>query len=148
METCNIRHPSNHFHHADKRSASIDNAAITLIDSKSLPQSHYLVPKHVRNTYLMPDEFGIYRDTYGYARAMNGMILHISTNDIADILQVANRQEKIFTQQRSHPDNQPQFQDNHHATDAAETVFQRSRPPTNQQSIDIAISPSIPRAQH
>ena len=36
--------------------------------------------------FLTPDEFGIFRDPDGHARAMDGRILKVSREDIADIL--------------------------------------------------------------
>ncbi|KAF2545779.1 hypothetical protein F2Q70_00021777 [Brassica cretica] len=54
--------------------------------------------------FLTPDEFGIFRDTDGNARAMDGRILQVSREDIVDILQVANGPDNLFSQQRDTPD--------------------------------------------
>ncbi|KAF3488429.1 hypothetical protein F2Q69_00052514 [Brassica cretica] len=37
------------------------------------------------NQYLIPDEFGIFRDPDGYAKVLDGHTLHVSREDIADI---------------------------------------------------------------
>ena len=57
--------------------------------------------------FLTLDEFGIFRDSDGHARAMDGRILQVSREDIADILQLANGPDNLFMQQRSIPDNIP-----------------------------------------
>ncbi|KAF2532815.1 hypothetical protein F2Q70_00029087 [Brassica cretica] len=54
--------------------------------------------------FLTPDEFGIFRDPDGNARAMDGRILQVSGEDITDILQVANGPDNLFSQQRGTPD--------------------------------------------
>ncbi|KAF2540895.1 hypothetical protein F2Q68_00032575 [Brassica cretica] len=43
-------------------------------------------------------------DPDGNARAMDGRILQVSREDIADILQVANGPDNLFSQQRGTPD--------------------------------------------
>ena len=53
------------------------------------------------NSYLKSDEFGIFRDPDGHARAMDGRILQVSREDIADILQMANGVENLFMQQHN-----------------------------------------------
>ena len=53
------------------------------------------------NQYLTPDEFGIFRDPNGYAKAIHGRTLHVSREDIADILQIANGADNLFMHQRS-----------------------------------------------
>ena len=50
--------------------------------------------------FLTPAEFVIFRDPDGNARAMDGRILQMSRKDIADILQVANGPDNLFSQQR------------------------------------------------
>ncbi|CDY08699.1 BnaC03g54830D [Brassica napus] len=61
--------------------------------------------------FLLPDEFGIFRDSDGHARAMDGRILQVSREDIADILQLANGADNLFMQQRRIPDNNPAVPD-------------------------------------
>ncbi|KAF3593994.1 hypothetical protein DY000_02021932 [Brassica cretica] len=54
--------------------------------------------------FLTHDEFGIFRDPDGITRAIDGRILQVSTEDISDILQVANGPDNLFSQQRGTPD--------------------------------------------
>ncbi|KAF2609159.1 hypothetical protein F2Q68_00043021 [Brassica cretica] len=49
-------------------------------------------------------EFGILRDPDGYAKAIDGHTLHVSRNDIADILLTANGANTMFMHQRSNPE--------------------------------------------
>ncbi|KAF3561604.1 hypothetical protein DY000_02017521 [Brassica cretica] len=97
---------------ADKRLPSIDTTVSTSIDSHSKPQ----LPLSTKNMsidydFLLPDEFGIFRDQDGHARAMDGRILQVSREDIAYIFQLANGVDNLFTQQRSIPDNNPTVPD-------------------------------------
>ncbi|KAF3591301.1 hypothetical protein DY000_02021983 [Brassica cretica] len=52
------------------------------------------------------DEFGIFRDSYGYAKAIDGRTLHVSREDIPGILQTANRADNLFMQQRTITEHQ------------------------------------------
>lgn len=61
------------------------------------------------NNYLTQNEFGIFRDQEGYARAMDEWLLQISIEDIADILQMANGAEYLFMQQRNTLEYQQRF---------------------------------------
>ncbi|KAF3497777.1 hypothetical protein DY000_02052810 [Brassica cretica] len=65
----------------------------------------------IDDDFITPDEFGIFRDLDGHARAMDGRILQVSREDIADILQVANGADNSFMQKRSIPDNNPAVPD-------------------------------------
>ena len=47
---------------------------------------------------MTPNEFGIFRDPDGYAIAIDGRTLHVSREDIADILQTANGADNLFVQ--------------------------------------------------
>ncbi|KAG2303755.1 hypothetical protein Bca52824_032406 [Brassica carinata] len=53
--------------------------------------------------YLTPDEFAIFRDPKGNARAMDGRILQVSKEDIADILAMANGPDNLFLKQHDDP---------------------------------------------
>ena len=50
------------------------------------------------NKYLTQNEFSIFKDPDGYARAMDGHTLQISIEDIADILQMDNAANNLFMQ--------------------------------------------------
>ncbi|CAN6870776.1 unnamed protein product [Brassica oleracea] len=91
---------------ADKRLPSIDTPVSTSIDSHYKPKPSLFTKKNMSIDYdfLTPNEFGIFRDKDGHARAMDGRILQVSREDIADILQLANGPDNLFMQQRSIPD--------------------------------------------
>ncbi|WZZ50939.1 hypothetical protein YC2023_051046 [Brassica napus] len=100
---------------ADRRLPSIDTPVSTSIDSHSKPKLSLSTKKNMSIDYdfLLHGEFGIFRDQDGHARAMDGRILQVSREDIADILQLANRPENLFMQQHSIPDNNPAVPDEH-----------------------------------
>ncbi|KAF2578441.1 hypothetical protein F2Q68_00004258 [Brassica cretica] len=91
-----------HPHPAKRSSSSIDTRPGTSIDIKAatLEQEKWNIP--------IPN-----RDKDGYARAMDGRILQVSREDIADILQLANGADNLFMQQRNIPDNNPAVPDEH-----------------------------------
>ncbi|XP_048612564.1 uncharacterized protein LOC111202715 [Brassica napus] len=72
----------------DKRLPLIDTPVSTSIDTHSKPQLSLFTKKNMSMDYgfLTPDEFGIFRDPDGHARAMDGRILKVSREDISDIL--------------------------------------------------------------
>ncbi|XP_056845644.1 uncharacterized protein LOC108851532 isoform X1 [Raphanus sativus] len=141
MEDCNTM--NNRSNHAARHAPSIATTTSPSIDAFNRAQSRFHDPYDIRNVSLTPDEFGIFRDTDGYARAMDGRVLHITREDIADILQVANGPENLFTQQRGHPDILAHVQDNHHVTPREDTVPKSFGQPRSSPSIDIVSSPSI-----
>ncbi|KAF2544062.1 hypothetical protein F2Q68_00031236 [Brassica cretica] len=104
---------------ADKRLPSIDTPVSTSIDSHSKPKLSLFTKKNMSIDYGFPtpDEFGIFRDPDGHARAMDGRILLVSKEDIADILQLANGPDNLFMQQRSIPNNIPAVPDKHPRAD-------------------------------
>ncbi|KAG5414867.1 hypothetical protein IGI04_002434 [Brassica rapa subsp. trilocularis] len=86
---------------------SIDASVSTSIDTTLNPNlsiSKLNDNAKIDYGFLTPDEFGIFRNTDGNARAMDERILQVSREDIADILQVANGPDKLFSQQRGTPD--------------------------------------------
>ncbi|KAF3583423.1 hypothetical protein F2Q69_00030550 [Brassica cretica] len=132
---------------ADKRLPSIDTPVSTSIDSHSKPKLSLSTTKNMSIDYdfLLPDEFGIFRDQDGHARAMDGRILQVSRKDIADILQVANGPDNLFTQQCSNPDNNPAVPDEHsRATTTLIGAHQTCKPVSNA-SIDEVVSKSFDR---
>ncbi|KAF3528611.1 hypothetical protein DY000_02039747 [Brassica cretica] len=93
---------------------SIDRANRLSIDEKP-PSSIYICPKpsstvsktpNYDNQYLTQNEFGIFRDPDGYARAIDGHALQVYREEIADILQMANGADNLFMQQRTVPTHQ------------------------------------------
>ena len=87
-------------------STSIDINPSTSIDTCSKPINTVSERDKFNNEYLTPDEFGIFRDPDGHGRAIDGRILNVSRNDIADILQIANGAENLFVHQRNIPEYQ------------------------------------------
>ncbi|KAL0898790.1 hypothetical protein Bca101_082751 [Brassica carinata] len=73
---------------AHKRQTSIDMTTSISIGINPKLQSTAFTKKLKDYGYFTPDEFGIFRDPEGQARAMDGRIINISTDDIADILQL------------------------------------------------------------
>ncbi|KAF3514374.1 hypothetical protein F2Q69_00007037 [Brassica cretica] len=68
------------------------------------------------------------RDPNGHARAMDGRILQVSREDIADILQLANGPDNLFMQQHNIPDNIPAVPDEHPRADTTEIGSHQSAP--------------------
>lgn len=95
--------------------------------------------------FLTPDEFGIFRNPYGNARAIDGRILQVSREDIADILQVANGPDNLFSQQRGTPDVIQTDPNNHVGVAATEINPDLSRQPKGQASIAGTTQTSIDR---
>ncbi|KAF3590583.1 hypothetical protein DY000_02020248 [Brassica cretica] len=95
--------------------------------------------------FLTPDEFGIFRDLAGNARAIDGRILQVSREDIADILQVANGPDNLFSQQRGTPDVIQTDPNNHVGVTTTEINTDLSREPKGQASIDGTTETSIDR---
>ncbi|KAF3504478.1 hypothetical protein F2Q69_00042339 [Brassica cretica] len=83
---------------------SIDNNNATSIDNRPIPKTTVSEKYKFINQYLTPDEFGIFREPDGYAKAIDGRTLHVSREDIADILQIANGADNLFMHQRSNPE--------------------------------------------
>ncbi|KAF2550959.1 hypothetical protein F2Q68_00034658 [Brassica cretica] len=127
-------------------STSIDINNTTSIDSR--PQQKTTVSEKDKsyNQYLTPDEFGIFRDSYGYAKEINGHTLHVSREDIADILQTANRADNLFMQQHTITEHQQKVtKEFYDTTGGIDKRFkQRSRHLT-RLSIDVDVPTSVDR---
>ncbi|KAF3584819.1 hypothetical protein F2Q69_00029068 [Brassica cretica] len=65
---------------------SIDNNNATSIDNRPIPNTTVSEKDKFDNQFLTPDEFDIFRDPDGYAKAIDGRTLHVSREDISDIL--------------------------------------------------------------
>ncbi|KAF2545532.1 hypothetical protein F2Q70_00022140 [Brassica cretica] len=123
---------------AEKRLPSIDTPISTSIDSHSKHKLSLFTKKNISFDYgfLTPDEFGIFREPDGHARAMDGRILQVSGEDIADILQLANGPDNLFMKQHSIPDNIPAVPDEHQKADTTEIGSHQLCQPVGQTSID------------
>ncbi|KAL0854522.1 LOW QUALITY PROTEIN: hypothetical protein Bca101_059674 [Brassica carinata] len=121
-------------------SPSINNTAATSIDihpsisidMRPNPRSEVCKQDPIDYGNLTPDEFGIFRDQDGHARAIDGRIL-----------QVANGPDNLFMQQRSNPEHQQEVTDEHN--DAA-GIFEPIPRPHIQPSINRTCLPSIDMA--
>ncbi|KAF2619428.1 hypothetical protein F2Q68_00039490 [Brassica cretica] len=132
--------PSIDTHHQQ----SIDNNHATSIDNHPIPNTTVSEKDKFDNQSLTPNEFGIFRDSDGYAKAIEGRILHVSREDIADILQTANGADNLFMHQHSNPEHKvtKEFYDTAGGIDNC--FVQISRHPT-QTSIDVAVPTSVDR---
>ena len=84
---------------------SIDNINTTSIDNRSIPKTTVSKKDKLDNQYLTQDEFGIFRDPNGFAKAIDRRTLHVSREDIADILQTANGADNLFMHQRNNSEH-------------------------------------------
>ncbi|KAG5384643.1 hypothetical protein IGI04_036113 [Brassica rapa subsp. trilocularis] len=85
------------------------------------------------------------QDPDGNARAIDGRILQVSREDIADILQVANGPDNLFSQQRGTPDVIQTDPNNHVGVATTEINPDLSCQPKGQASIDGTTETSIDR---
>ncbi|KAF3602000.1 hypothetical protein F2Q69_00035390 [Brassica cretica] len=147
--------PSRSFWERTRFSHPIDKANHSLIDDKSKssidnrPKPPSTVSKknpNYDNQYLTQDEFGIFRDPDGYARAIDGHALQISREDIADILQMANGADNLFMQQHTVLAHQQRVTNEFYDTPGGiDNCFkQKYRHPT-RPSIDIDVPSLIDR---
>ena len=110
----------------------IDDKPPSSIDIRQKPPSTVSEKAKYENKYLTQDEFGIFRDQDGYARAMDGHALQISREDIADILQMANGADNLFIQQRNSPRHQQRVRNEF--CDTAGGVDDRFKPKYRQHT--------------
>ncbi|KAF3515225.1 hypothetical protein F2Q69_00006938 [Brassica cretica] len=122
-------------------SQSIDINNTTSINIRPKPKTTVSEKDKSDNQYLTPDEFGIFRDPDGYARAINGRTLHVSREDIADILQTANGPDNLFIHQHNIPEHE-QKESYDTASGIDKSLKQRTHHPT-QRSIDVDVPSSV-----
>ncbi|KAF3551537.1 hypothetical protein DY000_02007375 [Brassica cretica] len=127
-------------------SQSIDINNTISIDIRPKPKTTVKEKDNSDNQYLTPDEFGIFRDPDGYARAIDGCTLRVSREDIADILQTANGADNLFIHQRNIPQHQQKATKEFYDTSGGidKSFKQRTRHPT-QPSIDVDVPTSVDR---
>uniref|UniRef100_M4F1N3 Uncharacterized protein n=1 Tax=Brassica campestris TaxID=3711 RepID=M4F1N3_BRACM len=97
-QSIDTRHPQS-IEKLPQQSININNT--TSIDNHPIPKTTISEKDKLDNQYLTPDEFSIFRDPNGFAKAIDGCTLHVSREDIADILQKANGADNLFIDQRS-----------------------------------------------
>ncbi|KAF3511421.1 hypothetical protein F2Q69_00006585 [Brassica cretica] len=71
------------------------------IDIRPKPSSTVSKNPNYDNQYLTHDKFGTFRDPNGYARKIDGYVLQVSRENIADILRMANGADNLFIQQHT-----------------------------------------------
>uniref|UniRef100_M4FER4 Uncharacterized protein n=1 Tax=Brassica campestris TaxID=3711 RepID=M4FER4_BRACM len=114
---------SKNLNSADKRLPSIDTSVSTSID-------YHSKPKLSLSTKNM---------------SMDGRILQVSREDIADIFQLANGVDNLFTQQCSIPDNNPTALDVYPEATITGIGSHQTCKPVNHASIDEVASTSLDR---
>ncbi|KAF2611603.1 hypothetical protein F2Q70_00011995 [Brassica cretica] len=121
----------------------IDINNTTSIDDHSIPTTTISEKDKLDNQYLTPDEFGIFRDPNGFAKAIDGRTLNVSREDIAYILQRANGADNLFMHQRSNSEHKTtkEFYD---TAGGIENGFKQRSRHTNHPSINIDV-PTITR---
>ena len=81
-------------------STSIDSDIMPSIDAHHTPDSELHAKDNSYYGYLTLDEFGIFRDPEGQARAMDGHTLNISKEDIAEIITMNGSRNFLDTRTR------------------------------------------------
>ncbi|KAF3566453.1 hypothetical protein DY000_02015949 [Brassica cretica] len=96
---------------------------------------------------MQKHEFGIFRDPNGFAKAIDGCTLHVSREDIADILQTTIGADNMFMHQRSKHKTTKEFNDTAGGID--NSFNQQSRhtthPSINTDAPTIARQPEFSR---
>ncbi|KAF3573867.1 hypothetical protein F2Q69_00058707 [Brassica cretica] len=118
----------------------------TSIDIRPKPKTTVSEKDKFDNQYLIPDEFSIFRDPDGYAKGIDGHTLHVSREDIADILQTSNGADNLFMHQRNIPEHHHKFTKEFYDTARGidKSFKQRSRHPT-QKSVNVDVPTSVDR---
>ena len=96
-------------YHKDKmieyRGHDMDNEGVLhtshTIHIHQIPDSVVQIENNTNYGYLTPDEFGIFRDPEGQARAMDGQVLNISKEDVADIIAMNGPRSFFHTENRA-----------------------------------------------
>ncbi|KAF3489519.1 hypothetical protein F2Q69_00053640 [Brassica cretica] len=85
-------------------------------------------------------------DPNGYVKAIDGRTLHVSRENIADILQTANGADNLFVKQHNFPEHQQKVTKEFYDTAGGidKRFKQRSRHPT-RPSINVEVSTSVDR---
>ncbi|KAF3523820.1 hypothetical protein F2Q69_00047311 [Brassica cretica] len=126
----------------DKRpQQSIDFNNTTSIDNHPIPKTTVSEKVKLDNQYLTPDEFGIFRDPNGFAKATDGRTLHVSREYIADILQTANGADNLFMHQRRKQKTTKEFYD---TAGGIENSFNQRSHHTTHPLIYHGLDPFLP----
>ncbi|KAF3534464.1 hypothetical protein DY000_02040352 [Brassica cretica] len=122
---------------------SIDTNNTTSIDNHPIPKTTISEKDKLDNQYLTPYEFGIFKDPNGYAKAIDGRTLHVSREDIADILQTANGADNLFMHQCSNRE-QKTTKEFYDTAGGIENSFKQRSRHTTYPSINIDV-PTVAR---
>ncbi|KAF3540102.1 hypothetical protein F2Q69_00022413 [Brassica cretica] len=135
------------FSHSTDRTnrTSIDEKLPSSIDIRPKPKSTVSENPNFENQYLTPDEFGIFMDPDGYAKAIDGQALQVSKEDIADILQMANGEDNLFMQQRTILVTQKGKKEVYDTSGGIDNRYKKKYRHPTRPSTDVNISPSIDR---
>ncbi|KAF2552709.1 hypothetical protein F2Q68_00033943 [Brassica cretica] len=123
---------------------SIDTNNTTSINNRPIPKTTISEQDKLDNQYLTPDKFGIFRDPDSYAKAIDSHTLHVSREDIADILQTANGADNLFMHQRSNP-GQKTTKKFYDTAGGIENSFKQRSRHTTHPSIDVDVATSVNR---
>ncbi|KAF3550133.1 hypothetical protein DY000_02008252 [Brassica cretica] len=124
---------------------SIDINNTTSIDNYPIPKTTVSEKDKLDNQYLTPDEFGIFRDPNGYAKAIESRTLHVSQEDIADILQTTDEADNLFMHQRSNLE-QKTTKEFYDTAGGIENNFKQRSLHTTHPSINMDV-PTVARQQ-
>ena len=116
---------------ADAKSTSIDSNINPSINAHQKPDSELHVKENTGYGYLTPDEFGIFRDPEGQARVMDGRILNISKDYIADIIAMNGSSNFLDTENKA--EDPPSIYDAAATSIDDQFHFRRSTPIQNRK---------------
>ncbi|KAF2585969.1 hypothetical protein F2Q70_00035646 [Brassica cretica] len=122
---------------------SIDTNNTTSIDNHPILKNTVSEKDKLDNQYLTPDEFGIFRGPNRYAKAIDGRTLHVSREDIADILPTTNGANNMFMHQRSNRE-QKTTKEVYDTAGGVENSFKQRSRHTTYPSINIDV-PTVAR---
>ncbi|KAF2561263.1 hypothetical protein F2Q70_00017046 [Brassica cretica] len=123
---------------------SIDNNPPPSIDIRLKPKSTVSEKFKHDKQYLTTDEFCIFRDPDDYAREIDGRTLHVSREDIADILQTVNGVDNLFMQQHNISEHQQRVTNEFYDTAGGiDNRFKKQNRHHTRPSIDVADPTSV-----
>ncbi|KAF3582726.1 hypothetical protein DY000_02030731 [Brassica cretica] len=127
QQSIDTRHP---------QSININNT--TSIDNRPIPKTTVSEKDKSDKQYLTPDEFGFFRDPDGYAKAIDRRTLHVSREDIADILQTGSGADNLFSHHHSNPE-QKATKEFYDTAGGIENNFKQRSRHTTHPSIDVDV---------
>ncbi|KAF3582483.1 hypothetical protein DY000_02033097 [Brassica cretica] len=109
-------------------------------------QAEAPIDRHSSSTIDRHQQYHVDRqpDPDSYAKAIDGRTLHVSGEDIADILQTANGADNLFMHQRSNPE-QKTTKEFYDTAGGIENNFKQRSRHTTHPSIDVDVATSVDR---